>query len=219
MGRKRWIVGGGCAVAAAAMGVWITSWTSGEASEGAEPRHAGAATTQAVRDPKWAAPMTVAGVGNLHRITGSLYRSEQPTAEGMRNLEKLGIKTVLSLRAFHSDEDEVEKTHLSTERIYIKTWHIEDEDVVKFLKIVTDPAKQPVLVHCQHGADRTGTMCAAYRVVVQGWSKDEAIREMTDGGYGLHQIWTNLKPWIQAMDVEGLRAKAGIKMSATQPGQ
>lgn len=217
MRHKRWIVGIACVALATVLAFKTTPWTSGESSARAD--QSVASTTQAARDPRWAIPMTVAGVGNLHKITDTLYRSEQPTAEGMRNLEQLGIKTVLSLRAFHSDEDEVEDTQLKTQRIYIKTWHIEQEDVVAFLKIVTDPANQPVLVHCQHGADRTGTMCAAYRVVVQGWTKDEAIREMTDGGYGLHQVWTNLKPWLQAMDVDAVRAKAGIKTIATQPSR
>jgi len=30
----------------------------------------------------------------------------------------------------------------------------------------------------------TGMMCVVYRVIVQGWSKDDAIEEMTDNGYG-----------------------------------
>ena len=42
------------------------------------------------------------------------------------------------------------------------------KDVVRFLKIVTDPESGSVLVHCLHGADRTGTMCALYRVAVEG---------------------------------------------------
>ena len=43
---------------------------------------------------------------------------------------------------------------------------------------MADPAKRPVFVHCKHGADRTGTMVAFYRILFEGWSKDEAIREM-----------------------------------------
>ena len=50
------------------------------------------------------------GVPNLFRITPTLYRSEQPTALGMKNLEKLGIRTIINLRWFHDDEDEVEGT-------------------------------------------------------------------------------------------------------------
>lgn len=40
----------------------------------------------------------------------------------------------------------------------------------------------------RHGSDRTGTMCALYRIAVQGWSKEDAIREMTAGGFGFHRI-------------------------------
>ena len=44
-------------------------------------------------------------------------------------------------------------------------------------------------MHCQQGADRTGTMMAFYRIAVQGWPKDDAIAEMKNGGYGFHSIW------------------------------
>ena len=50
-----------------------------------------AASAPAARNGKWAMPLTLEGVPNLHRLTDYLYRSEQPTAEGFRNLEKLGI--------------------------------------------------------------------------------------------------------------------------------
>ena len=42
----------------------------------------------------------------------------------------------------------------------------------------------PVLVHCKHGADRTGCIVALYRIVFQSWSKEAAIDEMHNGGYG-----------------------------------
>jgi hypothetical protein len=93
----------------------------------------------------------------------------------------------------------------------MKPWHPEAEEVVRFLKIVTDPRRTPVLVHCQHGADRTGTMIAVYRIAVQGWSKAEAIREMTLGGFGYHPIWSLLPIWVQALDIDRIKAQAGIK--------
>ena len=153
----------------------------------------------------------VEGAPNLHRLTGQLFRSAQPTAEGMKNLEKLGIRTVVDLRAFHSDEDELKGRELKAVKIPMKTWHAEREDLVKFLKVATDPQQGPVLVHCQHGADRTGTACAVYRIVVQGWSKEEALREMTEGGYGFHEIWKNLPDWIRDLDVAAMRKEVGIK--------
>ena len=57
----------------------------------------------------------------------------------------------------------------------------------------------------KHGSDRTGTACAAYRVVVQGWSKEQAIDEMLHGDYGFHTIWDDLVGLIESLDVEGLR--------------
>ena len=54
-----------------------------------------------------------------------------------------------------------------------------------------------VLVHCQHGADRTGTMCALYRILRQDWKVEDAITEMKDGGYGYHSIWFHLPRFIR----------------------
>lgn len=158
--------------------------------------------------------MAVAGVPNLHKVSDTLYRSAQPTAEGMKNLQRMGIRTIVNLRSFHSDRDEIGKTGLSAEHIYMKAWHPEREEIIRFLRIVTDTARTPVLVHCQHGADRTGTMSAMYRVAVQGWTKEEALREMTEGGYGFHSIWKNLPPWIADLDIESLKRDAGIKSVA-----
>lgn len=157
-----------------------------------------------------AVPLQIDGVPNLFRVSDGLYRSAQPTAPGMQNLRSLGIKTVVNLRSFHSDRDELGDTGLGYEHIHMQAWRAETEDAVRFLRIVTDPARTPVLVHCQHGADRTGLMCALYRIVVQGWSKEAAIAEMTDGGFGFHAIWQNLAGWIEQLDAEAIANAAGL---------
>lgn len=169
-----------------------------------------AAANPAQRPSKWAQPVKIDGVQNLFKVSDDLYRSEQPTAEGFKNLKKLGIKTVVNLRTFHTDSTLLRDTGLEYEHIYMKSWHAENEDAVKFLKIVTDPKRTPVLVHCQHGADRTGTMCAVYRLAVQGWTKEEALKEMTEGGFGFHEVWANLPEWIKNLDVEKIKKEAGM---------
>ena len=85
-----------------------------------------------------------------------------------------------------------------------------------FLQIATNKKRTPVLVHCLHGADRTGTMCAVYRIAVQGWTKDEAIREMTEGGFNFHSVFDNLPEWIRELDIESIRRDAGIKKRKEQ---
>ena len=129
----------------------------------------------------------------------------------MKNLKAVGIETVINLRSFHSDRDKIGNIALACESISMKAWHAEEEDAVKFLKIVTNPKRGPFLVHCQHGADRTGTMCVLYRVAVQGWSKEEALKEMVEGGFGFHGIWKNLIQWIDGLDVERIKRRAGIR--------
>lgn len=167
-------------------------------------------TTGEDRPDHWARPIQAAGVPNLHRVGNELYRSAQPTAEGMRSLKELGVVTVVNLRSFHSDRDEIGATGLAYEHIYMKAWHPERKEAVRFLQIVTDPKRTPVVVHCHYGADRTGAMCALYRVAVQGWPREEAIREMIEGGYGFNSVWINLPEWIESLDIEAIRRDAGL---------
>lgn len=168
-------------------------------------------TPQPNRPPHWAQPIQMKGVPNLHKVSDTLYRSAQPSSEGMRNLRAIGVETIVNLRSFHSDRQEIGDTGLAYEHIYMKAWHPEEDDAVRFLQIVANPRRDPVLVHCQHGADRTGTMCALYRVAVQGWSKEEAIEEMSQGEFGFHSLWDNLIQWINALDVERIKKRAGIQ--------
>jgi protein tyrosine/serine phosphatase len=167
------------------------------------------------RPENWATPVVASpGLPNLHRVNSSLYRSAQPTKEGfvfldtqvsLANADR-PIKTVVSLRAFDDDVSLVPTASgLRLEQIRFKTWHPEDEDVVKFLRIATTPALQPVLVHCQHGSDRTGTMVAIYRITFEGWTKAQATDEMINGGFGFHPMWQNLLRYIEELDVDAIK--------------
>ncbi len=165
------------------------------------------------RNPAWAEPMQVDGLPNLHKVTDKLYRSAQPTAEGLRNAENLGIKTVLNLRGLHSDADLAQGTGLVLARVKINTWNMDEEEIMRGLRIILQ-ARQPVLVHCQHGADRTGTLLAAYRMVAQDWPLEAALAEMLDGGYGYHAIWGNLVTLLENLDAAGMRKRLGLERDA-----
>ena len=65
----------------------------------------------------------------------------------------------------------------------------------------------PVLVHCHHGADRTGLIIALYRLLSQGWSREAAIDELIHGGYGFHPIWANIPRYLQSADLSDLRSR------------
>jgi len=175
---------------------------------------AGDAPSKQPRDsksqPRWAEQIKKLGLPNFYRVSDVLYRGAQPTEDGFRRLKEMNIKTVISLRSFNSDRNLLGDTDLDYEHLYVKAWHPEDKEVVRFLQIVTDTNRTPVFVHCQHGADRTGTMCAIYRIVVCGWTKDQAIKEMTEGGFGFHATWQNLIDYVRDLDIEKIKRKARL---------
>lgn len=179
------------------------------------------ALAESSRPTTWAAANAqIPGLPNLYRVNENLYRSAQPLPSGFEYLNvqqslwpnDRPIKTIISLRSFTNDTKLLpSNSNLRLEQIRFYTWHPEDEDVVAFLRMVNSPALQPVLVHCQHGSDRTGTMIAIYRIALQGWSKQQAIDEMVQGGYGYHPVWKNLQNYINALDVDAIKQKAAAQ--------
>lgn len=162
------------------------------------------------RPEKYAVKLEKEGLPNLYKVNQFLYRGGQPTKEGFAELKKMGVKTIVNLRSFHSNRQKIGDTGLSSEHIYVKPWHGEDKEVVRFLQIMSDRSKTPVFVHCWRGSDRTGAMVAAYRIVIQGWTKDEAIKEMTQGGYGFNEIWDNFLDNLRKMDIDKIKARVRL---------
>ncbi len=160
-----------------------------------------------VRSATWGVPVPLAGAPNLHRITPDFYRSAQPLKAGFPALEKsIGIKTIISLRAFHSDKKLATGTAFKLVSIPINTWHIEREHLVRALaEIELARKKGPVLLHCQHGADRTGLVSALYRMLYEGWTREAALDEMRNGRFGYHAVWGNIPRFIEKVDVDALR--------------
>lgn len=169
----------------------------------------------------WAVRLDRPGLPNLHRVSDTLFRGAQPEENGFAELEKMGIRTVVNLRSAHSDREMLAGTRLLYVEIPITASKVTGEAVVYFLRIAGDPARAPVFVHCQHGADRTGVMCAFYRVVLQDWSREEAIDEMTGGGFGFHSIYlSTLVPMVRAADPARLRRLSGsVLRTAPAAGQ
>ena len=166
---------------------------------------------QNTRPAEWAVRLEMKGLPNLHRVTPTLYRSAQPDATSGEALQKLGIKTVLSFRKRDKDKPLHKIPGIVFKRYPLYTWHIEEKDILAVLRILNDPANQPVLVHCTHGADRTGLMMASYRMIVQNWSKETAVAEMKQGEYEYHVIWKNIERRIEKLDIEKMRAELNEK--------
>jgi len=169
------------------------------------PRASRSEVTLAAPSRAWAVRIGKPGLPNFRRVSEDLCIGAEPTEEGFRQLKAMGVKTVINLRFFHDDGRERVGAGLTYEEIPMNTWHAEDEDVARFLKLITDRNRAPFFIYCHHGADRSGLLGAVYRIVIQGWTKDEAIAEMTQGGFGFHGIWQNLVDYLRKLDVENIK--------------
>ena len=125
----------------------------------------------------------------------------------MRDIERLGVKTVIDLRDLNDDTKAARGTKLRLLRVKMDAWHTEDEDVARVLALLRRKKEGPFLVHCHHGSDRTGVVCAMFRIVEQRWTREDAIRELTDGGYGFHPVWKNIPRYLRAVDIEKVRRR------------
>ena len=157
------------------------------------------------RPADWATPMLAVHLENLHQVTPEIYRSEQPDDEAFTELRHFGIQSVLNLRDNHDDDDEAEGTGIALYRDEIETDDIGDAEVVAALRILRK-APKPVLVHCWHGADRTGCVIAMYRILYQGWTREQAIDELVNGGYDFHAMWDNIPEYLRTTDLEAVKA-------------
>lgn len=166
------------------------------------------------KSKQWAIPVEVKGLDNFHKVSETLFRSAQPTREGMKKAEELGIGTVISLRSKQKDIELAENTDLKLIHVSMRAWNPRYEDAVKVMQLLNpdnlSANEKPILIHCYHGADRTGMMVALYRMVYQNWEREEALSEMLNGGYGYHSMWKDIVAFIKEVNVEQLKKDSQI---------
>lgn len=127
------------------------------------------------------------GIANFGQVSGSLYRGAQPDERGLENLQRLGVATIINLRM----PDDVWPEEAASARrhgmVYLNfPLHgfsaPTDAEVSQVLSLI-ESSPAPVFIHCEHGADRTGTMVACYRMRHDGWTPERALAEARS--YGL----------------------------------
>ena len=124
---------------------------------------------------------------NFGSVAVHIYRSGQPDAVGFDTLKDVGVSTILKLNS----ESLVEETTWCAERdiaLIQKPMGTFINSVAAVLEIadLLDKKFGMVLVHCQHGRDRTGLIVGAYRIKYQGWTVEQADAERK--AYGVEGI-------------------------------
>lgn len=153
-------------------------------------------------------------IPNFGVVTSQLYRSAQPDGPALEALARRGVKTIINLQ-MPDDVDPAEEVFARAHGIqYVSVPFAgfsapTDEQIARVLDLI-ERSPGPVLVHCQHGADRTGTVIACYRITRQGWSVDEAMAEAKR--YGISPFQRGMQAYIR-------RAVPLPVVPATSPGR
>lgn len=151
-------------------------------------------------------PWIVAGITNFDRVHSGLYRGAQPNEVGIESLQRLGVKTIIDLRlgsevwageAIKARASGILYTNIPMSGVERPT----GEQVAAVISIIESfPA--PVFIHCRHGADRTGTIIACYRIKHDKWTSQAALLEakqhaMYQGELGMMRFIEDYeKGWI-----------------------
>ena len=106
----------------------------------------------------------------------------EPSAEGFRQLARVGIHTVLDLRAEGGratlEEHLVRSLGMQYMNVPLAGYQAPTPaQIAVALRILENPLLAPVFVHCRRGADRTGTIMALYRIVHDHWTNQQALDE------------------------------------------
>ena len=158
--------------------------------------------TAGAESPQAAVSLSAIRIDNFGRINTAFYRGGQPAGRDFEDLAALGIKTVIDLQADGTNHDEAQLVEAQGMRFYRIPMTTRapptPEQLATFLEIVTDPARQPIYVHCLGGRHRTGVMTAVYRMESDGWTADQAFREMKQYQFGLDFLHPEFKKFVYA---------------------
>lgn len=139
-------------------------------------------------------------IDNFGRVDGNLYRGAQPQGRDYADLKALGVKTIVNLTSDDAEANEqamVEGAGMTYVQIPMNT-HTPptSTQLAQFLRIVNDPARGPVYVHCVGGRHRTGVMTASYRMTNAGWTPERAFSEMKQYKFGADFLHPEFKDFV-----------------------
>lgn len=119
---------------------------------------------------------------SAEKVAPGLYRGQDPQTEDLPELKRLKIKTIVSLRTNPQEDKAQFFQHQGINFIHMKVGVIKvptDAEVHRFVRIAQNKRFQPVYTSCEGNRDRTSFFIAAYRILAQNKSYEEAEKEFT----------------------------------------
>jgi len=161
-------------------------------------------------------------IDNFGRVNPNYYRGAQPKGQDYADLAALGVKTLINLTSDDAQTNEKSLTeHAGMRHFQIPmTTHQPPTpaQLTQFLRLVTDPANQPVYVHCVGGRHRTGVMTAAYRMTQDGWGADQAFKEMKQYKFGADFLHSEFKEFVYRFSAAAHAVAAEAAVTRTKAG-
>ena len=138
------------------------------------------------------------GIANFGKVSDHLYRGAQPDGQGIRNLKKLGIKTILNLcltnEVWPPEPAAASANGLAYTNVPMKGLGRPTDAQVPRLLALLETLPAPIFIHCEHGCDRTGTIVACYRIRHDQWPAQLALQEARK--YGLSRLERGMRKYI-----------------------
>ena len=167
-----------------------------------------APTLPSIANASFGAPaekLKIAGVPNAGKISDVLFRGAQPSPQGLVELKKMGVTTIVDLRGNRGpvarEREQAESLGMRFIDIPVSGWSPpSNAQVAEFLKLFQQDPTQKVFVHCYYGRDRTGVMVAAYRMAQQHWTPDQAVAEMDSFGFHYH-LYPAMKSYVRRFPI------------------
>lgn len=160
-------------------------------------------TPRPTTNPAIVSPDPIPGVENFAQVSPVLYRGAQPTRQGFSELKARGVKAIVDLRTSDNDRAKLQGLGLRYFHIPSKADKPKTQDIAMILKIIQDPANQPVFIHCHLGSDRTGFAVAAYRMIEQGWSYDDATAEMDH--FKFNHLFQSIRKHLRQLNIPQMK--------------
>lgn len=156
----------------------------------------------AVSLPSIAEKIYVPGISDFGKVNDFLYRGAQPKHNGVEQLKRFGIDTIVDLRGelhglIKNERQRAESLGIRFINLPGSGWATpKDEQIAQFFSLVRERPRKKIFIHCWLGGDRSGMFIAAYRIAFDGWSPQQAIQEMRAFHY-LHFWHPNMARWVE----------------------